>query len=57
MLSTQFVTQYRRSAGHRDLLVTTWTHTYDDIYGEDRVNDITARWHSVQALANGLSRV
>ena len=38
----------------RDLLVTTWHHTYDDIYGEDRVNDITARWHSVQALANGL---
>ncbi len=38
----------------QDLLVTTWHHTYDDIYGEDRVNDITARWHSVQALANGL---
>ena len=38
----------------RDLLVTTWHHTYDDIYGEERVNDITARWHSVQALANGL---
>lgn len=38
----------------RDMLITTWHHSYDNIYGEDRVNDIIARWHSVQTLANGL---
>lgn len=38
----------------RDLLVATWHNTYDEIYGADRVADITDRWHSVQALDKGL---
>lgn len=38
----------------RDMLITTWHDSYDNIYGEDRVNDIIARWHSAQTLANGL---
>ena len=37
-----------------DLLSATWHATYDGIYGRERVADITARWHSVSALAQGL---
>jgi len=33
------------------LLVKTWHATYDDIYGVERVNEITAEWHNPSALA------
>ncbi|CAN1521096.1 NAT_SF domain containing protein [Rhabdaerophilaceae bacterium] len=34
----------------RELLVTTWHDTYDAILGQDKVADVTARWHSLEAL-------
>lgn len=34
----------------RDVLVDTWHATYDAIYGAQRVNAITADWHSLDAL-------
>lgn len=34
----------------RDVLVTSWHATYDAIYGRERVNSITADWHSLIAL-------
>jgi ribosomal protein S18 acetylase RimI-like enzyme len=34
----------------RDLLVETWHATYDDIYGVEKVNQITGEWHSLAAL-------
>ena len=40
----------------RQLLVETWHATYDAIYGADRVAEITGRWHSLEALAEGLQR-
>lgn len=45
-----------RTASGRDLanvsalLAETWHATYDALYGADKVNEITARWHSVPAL-------
>lgn len=39
----------------RDLLGITWHHTYDAIYGAERVTDITSRWHSVEALTAHLN--
>jgi ribosomal protein S18 acetylase RimI-like enzyme len=38
----------------RAALIETWHVTYDAIYGIDRVNDITARWHSLATLARQL---
>lgn len=39
----------------RDMLSATWHATYDGIYGPERVTEITGLWHSVPALAHGLS--
>ena len=39
----------------KDLLAATWHATYDDIYGIERVSEITAEWHSLQALEKQLS--
>ncbi len=39
-----------------ELLGLTWHATYDDIYGRDRVSEITAAWHSPKALAENLQR-
>lgn len=45
-----------RTAGDRDLaavralLVETWHATYDDIYGAERVTEITNEWHSIASL-------
>lgn len=45
-----------RTAGERDLeaikalLAEAWHVTYDAIYGPQRVNEITAEWHSMAAL-------
>ena len=45
-----------RTASERDLetikalLAETWHATYDAIYGVERVNEITAEWHSLAAL-------
>ncbi|MBB3978078.1 ribosomal protein S18 acetylase RimI-like enzyme [Rhizobium azooxidifex] len=38
------------------LLAATWHATYDAVYGVDKVSEITAKWHSVQALAEKLKR-
>ena len=40
----------------RDLLVKTWHATYDDIYGEDRVNAINEDWHSLKALQKRMTK-
>ncbi|MHC1549316.1 GNAT family N-acetyltransferase [Phyllobacterium sp. K27] len=40
----------------RDLLVETWHATYDDVYGVEKVNDITARYHSLEALKKQLAK-
>ncbi|MCR9134579.1 MAG: GNAT family N-acetyltransferase [Alphaproteobacteria bacterium] len=51
-----------RTAGNRDLeaiqalLVETWHDTYDTIYGAERVDDITAEWHSLPALRARLTQ-
>ena len=34
----------------RQILVETWHATYDTIYGEDKVNVITASWHTLDQL-------
>ena len=50
-----------RTASRRDLeavsklLGTVWHHTYDAIYGADRVEEITAQWHSLSALEKNLA--
>ncbi|MCO6385955.1 GNAT family N-acetyltransferase [Aliihoeflea sp. 40Bstr573] len=36
------------------LLAETWHATYDAIYGEERVNEIVAEWHSMPALEERL---
>lgn len=36
------------------LLAETWHATYDAIYGKERVDEITARWHSTAALEERL---
>ncbi len=51
-----------RSAGHedlevvRELLKRTWHSTYDAVYGVDKVNAITDRWHSIDALRRRLNK-
>ncbi|KQT60617.1 MULTISPECIES: GNAT family N-acetyltransferase [unclassified Aureimonas] len=40
----------------RDLLGEAWHATYDAIYGVERVSEITASWHSVEALRPRLTR-
>ncbi|MCA1439162.1 GNAT family N-acetyltransferase [Ensifer sp. IC4062] len=51
-----------RTASERDLekvrvlLAETWHATYDTFYGVDKVNEITAKWHSVDALRKRLQR-
>lgn len=51
-----------RTASERDLqavqalLAETWHATYDDIYGVERVNQITAEWHSMPSLRARLTR-
>ena len=39
----------------KDLLSATWHTTYDDIYGVERVSEITAEWHSLDALEKQLA--
>lgn len=34
----------------REILVDTWHATYDDIYGVEKVTEITNSWHSMDAL-------
>jgi len=51
-----------RTASERDLetiktlLAETWHATYDAIYGVERVNEITAEWHSLASLKARLTR-
>ena len=51
-----------RTASERDLervralLVETWHATYDSFYGVDKVNELTAKWHSIEALRARLQR-
>ncbi|MBP2239342.1 ribosomal protein S18 acetylase RimI-like enzyme [Sinorhizobium kostiense] len=51
-----------RTASERDLeqiralLVETWHATYDTFYGAEKVDELTARWHSVEALKARLRR-
>ncbi len=51
-----------RTASDKDLeavqalLVDTWHATYDDIYGADKVDDITGDWHSIEALRQRLKQ-
>lgn len=51
-----------RSATREDLdavhalLVETWHATYDDVYGVEKVNDITGQWHSLDALKRNLAK-
>jgi ribosomal protein S18 acetylase RimI-like enzyme len=35
----------------RSALIETWHATYDNIYGAEKVADITSRWHSIATLA------
>lgn len=50
-----------RTASERDipairaLLVETWHHTYDPIYGVEKVAEITNEWHSVTSLTARLT--
>ena len=52
---------YVRSASERDLpaisalLGRTWHDTYDDLYGSSNVAELTASWHSTQALKRQLA--
>jgi ribosomal protein S18 acetylase RimI-like enzyme len=51
-----------RTASERDLetikalLADTWHATYDAIYGVERVDEITAEWHSLASLKARLTR-
>ncbi|WP_026612471.1 GNAT family N-acetyltransferase [Ensifer aridi] len=51
-----------RTASERDLekvsalLAETWHASYDSFYGADKVNELTAKWHSVDALRARLQR-
>ncbi|PSH66299.1 MULTISPECIES: GNAT family N-acetyltransferase [Phyllobacterium] len=40
----------------RDMLVETWHATYDDVYGVEKVNAITDRYHSLDALKKQLAK-
>lgn len=35
----------------REILVETWHATYDEIYGVEKVNEITSTWHTLDRLA------
>ncbi|MCX8282623.1 GNAT family N-acetyltransferase [Phyllobacterium sp. 0TCS1.6C] len=39
-----------------ELLVATWHATYDEVYGAQKVDGITGRWHSVEALKRNLAK-
>jgi ribosomal protein S18 acetylase RimI-like enzyme len=39
-----------------DLLVAAWHHTYDGIYGVDKVDTILRDWHSVKVLRQRLNK-
>ena len=51
-----------RTASKRDinevskLLGVVWHHTYDDIYGAEKVSALTANWHSAAALEKKLNQ-
>ncbi|MQW88273.1 GNAT family N-acetyltransferase [Sinorhizobium saheli] len=51
-----------RTASERDLervralLVETWHATYDSFYGVEKVSELTAKWHSIEALRARLQR-
>ncbi len=51
-----------RTASHDDLpvisamLTETWHDTYDEIYGRDKVAELTRAWHSVAALKSRLNK-
>ena len=51
-----------RTASERDLekvralLAETWHATYDTFYGAEKVNELTAKWHSIEALRARLQR-
>ncbi|PST25268.1 N-acetyltransferase [Mesorhizobium plurifarium] len=51
-----------RTASERDLekvralLAETWHVTYDTFYGVEKVNELTAKWHSIEALRARLQR-
>lgn len=55
------MTFYLRTAGKADLpavkqlLAVTWHDTYDALYGVEKVNDLTTRWHSLEALQKRLT--
>lgn len=40
----------------RALLIETWHHTYDALYGAARVDEITGSWHTIAALEARLTR-
>ncbi|CDX11256.1 conserved hypothetical protein [Mesorhizobium sp. ORS 3324] len=46
----------RDLAAVRALLVETWHATYDAIYGDRRVTEITDDWHSIASLRSRLTR-
>ena len=56
------MTFFIRTAGRADLtkisalLSETWHDTYDEIYGVERVSEITQSWHSQKALEPRLGR-
>jgi ribosomal protein S18 acetylase RimI-like enzyme len=39
----------------RNVLVETWHATYDAFYGADKVEEITSRWHAIDALTQQLA--
>lgn len=51
-----------RTASERDLekvralLAETWHATYDTYYGAEKVKELTAKWHSIDALRERLQR-
>ena len=36
----------------QEILIETWHATYDEIYGVEKVNEITGRWHSLERLSD-----
>lgn len=40
----------------REILEETWHHTYDEIYGVERVNEIVDDWHSLEKLEKKLDQ-
>ena len=40
----------------RDILIETWHATYDDIYGVEKVNEITSAWHTLDRLSEQRQR-